>query len=235
MAKRIAGSTPSPLCAATQPVTGGNAPGTAPTMLHMGVRRLSGVYAPTYDASAPLSDSRLVELWAALEGIDGVLYGEGMTNYTGNPLQSVDEKYITARIDHRLSDNDQIFLDSGTTCFEIARQLKRRRGLTVIVNSARLAIELDSRQPARIDFFDVQGRHAGRIDVPEPVPGLRTPNRRRLTMRNAATRVNTWRMSQRETRLLAKRICSRPRASPNPGGTGLARLTASIASCRGTA
>ena len=41
-------------------------------------------------------------------------------------------------------DNDQVFLDSGTTCFEMAPFLKRKRGLSIIANSARLAIELDS-------------------------------------------------------------------------------------------
>lgn len=41
-------------------------------------------------------------------------------------------------------DNDQVFLDSGTTSFEMAPFLKRKRGLSIIANSARLAIELDS-------------------------------------------------------------------------------------------
>jgi DeoR/GlpR family transcriptional regulator of sugar metabolism len=41
-------------------------------------------------------------------------------------------------------DNDQVFLDSGTTCFEIAPFLKRKRGVSIIANSARLAIELDN-------------------------------------------------------------------------------------------
>jgi len=41
-------------------------------------------------------------------------------------------------------DGEHIFLDSGTTSFEMAPFLKRRRGLNIIVNSARLALELDS-------------------------------------------------------------------------------------------
>lgn len=41
-------------------------------------------------------------------------------------------------------DGDQIFLDSGTTCFEMATFLKRRRSLSIIANSARLAMELDA-------------------------------------------------------------------------------------------
>lgn len=43
-----------------------------------------------------------------------------------------------------VGDDEQIFLDSGTTCFEMAPFLKRRRGLSIIVNSARLALELEA-------------------------------------------------------------------------------------------
>ena len=43
-----------------------------------------------------------------------------------------------------IRDDDQVFLDSGTTCFEMAPFLKRKRGVSIIVNSARLALELDS-------------------------------------------------------------------------------------------
>jgi DeoR family fructose operon transcriptional repressor len=41
-------------------------------------------------------------------------------------------------------DDEQVFLDSGTTCFEMAPFLKRKRGISIIANSARLALELDS-------------------------------------------------------------------------------------------
>lgn len=43
-----------------------------------------------------------------------------------------------------VGDGEQIFVDSGTTSFEMAPHLKRRRGISVIVNSARLATELDT-------------------------------------------------------------------------------------------
>lgn len=43
-----------------------------------------------------------------------------------------------------IRDNDQVFLDSGTTCFEMAPFLKRKRGVSVIVNSARLTLEMES-------------------------------------------------------------------------------------------
>lgn len=41
-------------------------------------------------------------------------------------------------------DHSQLFVDSGTTCIEMAPFLKRRRDLSVIVNSARLALELEA-------------------------------------------------------------------------------------------
>jgi hypothetical protein len=45
---------------------------------------------PGFTATEPLADSRMLFLWAALEGIPGVLYGEGTTSYDrGNPFQSV--------------------------------------------------------------------------------------------------------------------------------------------------
>jgi Domain of unknown function (DUF4091) len=44
---------------------------------------------PGLTASKPLSDARMLFLWAALEQLDGVLYGEGMTSYTGDPFTSV--------------------------------------------------------------------------------------------------------------------------------------------------
>ena len=43
-----------------------------------------------------------------------------------------------------IGDNEQVFLDSGTTCFEMAPFLKRRRQLSIIVNSTRLALELEA-------------------------------------------------------------------------------------------
>jgi hypothetical protein len=44
---------------------------------------------PGFDASEPLYDPRLFFLWGALENVRGVLYGEGTTNYQGDPFQSV--------------------------------------------------------------------------------------------------------------------------------------------------
>jgi hypothetical protein len=45
---------------------------------------------PGFRADEPLSNPRMYLLWNALEGTDGILYGQGTTNYTaGNPLTSV--------------------------------------------------------------------------------------------------------------------------------------------------
>jgi hypothetical protein len=43
---------------------------------------------PSFSATEPLSDSRMFVLWTALEGLDGILYGQGLTTYSGkgNPL-----------------------------------------------------------------------------------------------------------------------------------------------------
>jgi len=41
-----------------------------------------------------------------------------------------------------VSDGQQLFLDSGTTSFEMAPFLARKHGLSVVLNSARLALEL---------------------------------------------------------------------------------------------
>jgi hypothetical protein len=51
----------------------------------------AGPGTPGFLASEPLSDPRTFVLWAALENVDGIHYGEGTTSYTGptNPLDGV--------------------------------------------------------------------------------------------------------------------------------------------------
>ncbi len=47
---------------------------------------------PGFAATEPASDPRVFADWAALEGITGLLYGEGTTTYAkGNPLASIDK------------------------------------------------------------------------------------------------------------------------------------------------
>jgi DeoR/GlpR family transcriptional regulator of sugar metabolism len=59
--------------------------------------------------------------------------------------RNVEAKRVVGQLAAELvTDNELIFIDSGTTCYEMVPLLKRRRGLSVIVNSARLALELDA-------------------------------------------------------------------------------------------
>jgi DeoR family transcriptional regulator, aga operon transcriptional repressor len=58
-------------------------------------------------------------------------------------VRNVEAKRIIGRLAAELvADNQHICLDSGTTCFEMCPHLRKKRGLLVIVNSARLAMEL---------------------------------------------------------------------------------------------
>jgi len=43
-----------------------------------------------------------------------------------------------------LLDGDQVFLDSGTTCSEMVPYLKKMHGVTILTNSARLALQLNA-------------------------------------------------------------------------------------------
>jgi DeoR/GlpR family transcriptional regulator of sugar metabolism len=59
--------------------------------------------------------------------------------------RNVDAKRVIGRLAADLvNDDSQIFLDSGTTCFEMIPFLKSRRRLSIIVNSARIAMELNT-------------------------------------------------------------------------------------------
>ena len=59
--------------------------------------------------------------------------------------RNVEAKRVIGRLAADLiGDHEQIFLDSGTTCFEMIPYLKTRRQLSIICTSARLALELDT-------------------------------------------------------------------------------------------
>ena len=56
----------------------------------------------------------------------------------------MEAKSVIGRLAAALAmDGDQIFLDSGTTCFQMLPYLRRRRGLSIVTNSTRLATELE--------------------------------------------------------------------------------------------
>lgn len=66
-------------------------------------------------------------------------------SYRSKAIRNVEAKRIVGELAGELiAEGDQIFVDSGTTCAQLAGHLKRKRSLSVIVNSARLALELDS-------------------------------------------------------------------------------------------
>lgn len=59
--------------------------------------------------------------------------------------RNVEAKRVIGRLAADLVGEDEhVFLDSGTTCFEMLPFLKLRRRLSVICSSARLALELDA-------------------------------------------------------------------------------------------
>jgi hypothetical protein len=63
------------------------------------IRKRASIWSYTYDgvggtpgfrADEPLSDPRMLLLWNALEGVQGLLYGQGVTSYDrGNPLDRI--------------------------------------------------------------------------------------------------------------------------------------------------
>ncbi|MFH0938351.1 MAG: DeoR/GlpR family DNA-binding transcription regulator [Planctomycetota bacterium] len=66
-------------------------------------------------------------------------------SFQSKGMRNIEAKRSIGRVAADLvTDDDQIFLDSGTTCFEMIPFLKRKRGLSIIVNSTRLAMELDA-------------------------------------------------------------------------------------------
>ncbi len=80
-------------------------------------------------------------------------------SFRSKAVRNVEGKRVIGRLAADLvGDSEQICVDSGTTCFELCRQLKRRRGLLVIANSARLAVELGSVPEIRVLMLGGQYR-----------------------------------------------------------------------------
>jgi DeoR family transcriptional regulator, fructose operon transcriptional repressor len=66
-------------------------------------------------------------------------------SYRSKSTRSIEAKRIIGALAASfVNDGDQVFLDSGTTCATLAPHLRSKRGISVIANSARLALELDS-------------------------------------------------------------------------------------------
>lgn len=66
-------------------------------------------------------------------------------------LRNVEAKRICGKLAADLvTDGEMLYVDSGTTCFEMRHHLSRRKNLSVIVNSTRLAVELGNQPDIRI-------------------------------------------------------------------------------------
>jgi len=71
--------------------------------------------------------------------------------YTIREMRNLAEKRAIARLAATLvQDEETVLLDAGTTTFEIALQLKQRRGLKVVTNSLSIALELMERKDMEI-------------------------------------------------------------------------------------
>jgi DeoR/GlpR family transcriptional regulator of sugar metabolism len=66
-------------------------------------------------------------------------------SFISKSRRNIEAKRTIARIACELiSDGEQLFLDSGTTCFEMTSFLRSKRNLSVIVNSVRTAQKLEA-------------------------------------------------------------------------------------------
>lgn len=65
-------------------------------------------------------------------------------------------------------DHQMLFVDAGTTCFEMRHDLLKRKGLTLIVNSTRLAIEMGIHSSAEVIVLAGQYRPE-RMDLVGPL------------------------------------------------------------------
>ncbi|MHC4399298.1 MAG: DeoR/GlpR family DNA-binding transcription regulator [Planctomycetota bacterium] len=66
-------------------------------------------------------------------------------SFRAKQLRAIEEKRVIGRLAAGLVvDGDHVFLDSGTTCSEMVPWLKKRHSVTVLANSARLALDLNA-------------------------------------------------------------------------------------------
>ena len=64
-------------------------------------------------------------------------------SFISKSMRNIQAKRAIAKIaSDMITDGDQVFLDSGTTCFEMTPYLRSKRSLSVIVNSIRTGQEL---------------------------------------------------------------------------------------------
>jgi DeoR family glycerol-3-phosphate regulon repressor len=88
-------------------------------------------------------------------------------SFRAKGLRNAEEKRAIGRLAAELvGDDEQIFLDSGTTCFEMLRALKLKNGLSIIANSSRVCLEWNS--PGRLIMLGGQYR-PDRLDTVGPL------------------------------------------------------------------
>ncbi|HBG77448.1 MAG TPA: hypothetical protein DDW84_01170 [Phycisphaerales bacterium] len=66
-------------------------------------------------------------------------------SFISKSLRNAEAKKTIAELAAEMvKDGDQIFLDSGTTCFEMTKYLRAKKSVSIILNSVRTAAELNS-------------------------------------------------------------------------------------------
>jgi DeoR/GlpR family transcriptional regulator of sugar metabolism len=83
-------------------------------------------------------------------------------------LRSSEEKKVIGRLASSLiREGDHVFLDSGTTCSELVPYVKKMHDITILTNSARLALELDA---SGVQLFLIGGEYRpDRMDTIGPM------------------------------------------------------------------
>lgn len=89
-------------------------------------------------------------------------------SFQAKSLRATDEKRTIGELASQLvREGDHIFLDSGTTCSTLMPHLKRLHDITILANSARLALELNG---SRAKLFLLGGEYRpDRLDTVGPM------------------------------------------------------------------
>jgi DeoR/GlpR family transcriptional regulator of sugar metabolism len=89
-------------------------------------------------------------------------------SFQAKSLRSSEAKRIIGRLAAELiRDGEHVFLDSGTTCSEVMPFVRRKRNVTVLTNSARLALEVDG---SSVQLFLIGGEYRpDRMDAVGPL------------------------------------------------------------------
>jgi len=89
-------------------------------------------------------------------------------SFQAKQMRATQEKRIIGRLAAGLvHDGDRIFLDSGTTCSEMVPHVKKLHDITILANSARLALELDA---SGVQMFLIGGEYRpDRMDTIGPM------------------------------------------------------------------